>query len=217
MVSTLVALGFYLCFLQCFCWLHRVVGSYLHWSSALFANVKRREWKDIQGQDHDSQPEKVDVPSPGPGQVTTPDGVVQVFWGLFHEYGESGAWDWQMDWGSINDVGSVHSFQSIRFKRLDAARHQLWKTTYCCCHLLQHLKGSHNVHSTVRCFLLISSFFMGVFPPSTFQPRWDSYFFSPVFSWYQKAVIETTGEACGDNGASARQKHKKAQGETLSN
>lgn len=159
MVSTLVALGFYLCFLQCFCWLHRVVGSYLHWSSALFANVKRREWKDIQGQDHDSQPEKVDVPSPGPGQVTTPDCVVQVFWGLFHEYGESGAWDWQMDWGSINDVETVHSFQSIRFKLLDAARHQLWKATYCCCHLLQHLKGSHNVHSTVRCFLLISSFF----------------------------------------------------------
>lgn len=50
-----------------------------------------------------------------------------------------------------------------------------------------------------------------------FQPHWDSYFFFPVFSWYQKAVIETTGEACGDNGASARQKHKKAQGETLSN
>lgn len=123
------------------------------------------EWKDIQGQDHDSQPEKVDVPSPGPGQVTTPDGVVQVFWGLFHEYGESGAWDWQMDWGSINDVETVHSFQSIRFELLDAARHQLWKTTYCCCHLLQHLKGSHNVHSTVRCFLLISPFFMGVFPP----------------------------------------------------
>lgn len=92
MVSTLVALGFYLCFLQCFCWLHRVVGSCLHWSSAQFANVKRWEWKDIRGQDHDSQPEKVDVPSPGPGQVTTPDGAVQVFWGLFHEYGESGAW-----------------------------------------------------------------------------------------------------------------------------
>lgn len=91
------------------------------------------------------------------------------------------------------------------------------KPLNCCCHLLQHLKGSHNVHSTVRCFLLISPFFMGVFPPSTFQPRWDSYFFFPVFSWYQKAVIETTGEACGDNGASARQKHKKAQGETLSN
>lgn len=149
MVSTLVALGFNLCFMQCFCWLHRVVGSCLHWSSALFANVKRQEWKYIQGKDHDSQIEKVDIPSPGPGQVSTPDGVVQVSWGLFHEYGVSGAWDWWMDWGSIrNDVETVHSFQSISFKLLDAARHQLWKTTYCCCHLLQHLKGSQNVHST---------------------------------------------------------------------
>lgn len=71
------------------------------------------------------------------------------------------------------------------------------KPLNCCCHLLQHLKGSHNVHSTVRCFLLISPFFMGVFPPSTFQPRWDSYFFPLFFHGIKKLSLKQQEKLVG--------------------
>lgn len=139
------------------------------------------EWKDIRGQD---QPEKVDIPSPGPGQVTTPDGAVQVFWGLFHEYGESGAWDWQMDWGSINnDVEttflSKHSFQ----------------TPWCCTSstlknhvlLLSSFTASEGVSKcpqycavfSVNLTILYGSFFTGV----RFSHIGILTFFSSVFSW----------------------------------